>query len=134
MSAEVVIGALLRTYAPLTAMVGARIINGEIPQGTALPAVALEHVSTVERSTAGMTESAVLATTRIQVAVLSKSYPGKKALLSAVRAACKNKRGVIAGVTVHSILSDTVGPDIDDSSTMVFTQTIDFRVSYTAPI
>jgi hypothetical protein len=134
MSAEMAIGALLRGHAPLIALVGARIFNGEIPQGAALPAVALNHISTTERSTAGMSEAAALATTRIEVAVQSKTYPQQKALLAAARAACKNKRGIIAGLTVHSVLSDTVGPDMFDGDTTTYMQTIDFMVSYTTPI
>lgn len=134
MTAEAVIGALLRAHEPLAALVGAKIFHGEIPQKTVLPAVTCNHISTVERRTVGMSEAAVLATSRIEVAVQARTYPQQKALLAAVRAACKNKRGGIAGVTVHSVLSDTVGPDMFDSDTSTCMQTIDFMVTFTAPI
>lgn len=134
MNGEKVINALLKAHAPLVALVGTRIIPGEIAQGTTLPAVAYNHISTNERNTASMSESAALATTRIEVAVQAKSYPEQKALIAAVRTACKNKQGVIAGVTVHSVLSDTVGPDMHDGDTATFMQTIDFMVMHTSTI
>lgn len=134
MSAEKVVNALLKAHAPLTALVGSRIVAGEIALGAELPAIAYNHISTVERNSIGMSAPAALATTRIEVAVQAKTYPEQKALLAAVRAACKNRRGVIAGVTVHSVLSDTVGPDMFDSDTSTYMQTIDFMVTHTAPI
>jgi hypothetical protein len=131
MSAEKVLNALLKADAALVALVGAdNIFPGVIPQGTELPAVAYNHISTVERTTLAMNESKVVTTSRIEVAVQAKTYPSQKAVLAAVRAACKNRQGTIAGVYVHSVLRDTVGPDMRDDDAGIYMQTIDFKVTF----
>lgn len=132
MSAEKVFNALLNADAALVALVGAdNILPGVIPQGTPLPAVAFNHISTVERTTVAMNETTTLCTSRIEVAVQAKTYPSQKAVLKAVRTACKNKSGVIAGIKVHSVTVDTVGPDMRDDDAGIHMQTLDFIVKYT---
>jgi hypothetical protein len=131
MSAEKVINALLTADAALAALVGDTILPGVIPQGTPLPAVAYNHISTVERTTVAMNETTTLCTSRIEVAVQAKTYPSQKEVLKAVRKACKNKSGVIAGITVHSVTVDTVGPDMRDDDAGIYMQTQDFKVTYT---
>lgn len=131
MSAEKVINALLHADAALVALVGTNIFPGVIPQGTVLPAVGYNHISTVERTTAAMNETTTLCTSRIEVAVQAKTYPSQKDVLKAVRKACKNKSGIIAGVTVHSVRVDTRGPDMRDDDLKIYMQTQDFMVAYT---
>lgn len=131
MSAEKVINALLKADADLAALIGDEIHAGVIPQGTALPAVGYNHISTIERPTVSMGEATTLCTSRIEVAVQAKTYPQQKAVLKAVRKACRAKQGVFAGVTAHSVLVDTIGPDIRDDDAKIFMQTQDFMVAYT---
>lgn len=134
MSAEKVITALLKAAPGVTALVGPRIFAGVIPQGTALPACAYNHISTVERNQAlSMNEAVTVATSRIEVAAHAKDYPTQKALLSAIRTACRNKRGVFNGVTVESVLADTVGPDLRDDDAGIYMQTMDFKVTFKQP-
>lgn len=133
MSAEKVIFNLLKNDAGIVALVGAKIFAGVIPQETVLPAIAYNHISTTERTTVAMTEASTLATSRIEVAVQAKDYPQQKQLIKAVRKACKNKRGTIAGVPVHSVIVGTVGPDMRDDDAVIYMQTIDFIVTYSEP-
>ncbi|MDD2742327.1 MAG: DUF3168 domain-containing protein [Rhodocyclaceae bacterium] len=134
MSAEKAIFTLLKASTAVTAIVGTRIMAGIIPQGTPLPAVAYNHISTVERNpTLAMNEAVTVATSRIEVAAQTKDYPTQKALLAAIRAACRNKQGVFNGITVDSVLVDTIGPDLRDDEAGIYMQTIDFKVTFKQP-
>ncbi len=41
--------------------------------------------------------------------------------------------GVIAGFAVVSVVRETLGPDMRDSDLTVFSQTVDFRVTWYEP-
>ena len=134
MRAEKVINALLNAAAGLTALVGTRIYGGgQLPQGTALPAVVVEHISSNELTTIDANAAFGLMKARIQITVLAKDYPAQKAVLEQVRIACNYQRGLIAAVRVISVLRDTVGPDLRDDAMQVYTQSIDFQVTYQEP-
>lgn len=134
MRAEKVIRALLAQAAGVSAVVGDRIHPVPLPQGVTLPALGYTHVSTREHTGDGSASAAyVLCTSRIQVDVLAKDYPTQKSLLDEVRKACNYQRGIIAGVTVVSVLRAGVAHDERDDDMRVYRQSIDFLVTYQEP-
>lgn len=141
MSGVAVIRFLLANNAPVVAVVpAARIMAGELPINTTLPAISIMQVSGVPRLTHAMSETPRIHTDRVQVTVAFKSpsatpagqgYPGVKSLLKLVLAACPNQHGTVGTVTdVDSILPDVEGPDLQDDETGLFTQSRDFIVKY----
>lgn len=131
MSAERVIFALLSSHAPLTALVPTqRICPGVLPEGTDLPAVCYRHIVSVGDHTV-TTSPTTLTTARIQVTATAASYPAMKALLDLVKQACHRRGGQIAGVRVLHVRSDTVGPDPENR--ILFSQSIDFKVTFSEP-
>ena len=130
MSAENIIHALLVANSAITAVVSDRIYPGELPQNTAMPALGVSHISTTERPTISAVSAFTLVQTRIEVTVLSKDYVTLKDLIKKVRAACNYQRGVIATYTVISVMQELIGPDMRDSDLTLFSQTIDFMVTW----
>lgn len=103
-----------------------RIFAGVVPLNTVLPAIAVNHLSTVERNTVAMNTATVLATSRVQVTVLAKSYASQKSILELIRKALPNANGIINGVNVDSILPDISGPDLRDDDAGIYMQSRDF--------
>lgn len=131
MSAVKVIRYLLANHANLTAVVpAAKIMAGEIPLNTVLPAIAVNEISSVERTTVAMNTATVLTTSRAQVTVMSKTYDEQKSILALVRNACPVSRGTVNGVVVDSIIPDIVGPDLRDDVAGIFFQSRDFIVKF----
>lgn len=133
MSAVKIIRTLLLADPAMIALVPAvRVIAGIIPQGTALPAIAITEVSRVDHQSL-KPGSQAHCTSRVQVTVVAGSYPVKKTLLGAVRHACRDKIGTIAGVSGVAVLLDGTGPDFDDTDTGFSMQSQDFKVGFTEP-
>ena len=109
----------------------ARILAGVVPLGTVFPAIAVNHISTVRRNTVAMNTATVLATSRVQVTVMAKTYDKQKSILELVRKALPNASGVINGVTVDSILPDISGPDLRDDDAGLYMQSMDFMCKIT---
>ena len=130
MSAENIIHALLVAAAPVTALVGTNIWPGELPQGTPMPALGISHISSTEHPTISAPSAYTLVQTRIEITVLSRDYVTLKSLVGKVRAACNYQRGVIATYTVISVMQELIGPDMRDSDLTLFSQTIDFMVTW----
>lgn len=143
MSGVSVIRALLAAYAPVTAVVPAtRIMAGVLPQATAMPAIAVTQVSSRPFNLLRTNEPNKLHTDRVQVTVLCKGtqgtpvgagYPGVKALLRLVLAACPSQRGTVNGVAVDSITPDIEGPDLYDDAADLHSCSRDFLVKWIAP-
>lgn len=133
MSAQAAIIELLFGYAPLTALVGDRIYPGELPQGTVLPAVVVSHISTTPLTTIDAQAPFSLVRSRVETTIIAKDYPGQQTVVAKVRGAANFKRGTLGGVTVVSILRDLIGPDMRDTDTMLFSQNIDFAVTWQEP-
>ena len=134
MRAEQAIYALLNAATALTALVGPRIFGGgQLAQGVALPAVVVEHVSSVELTTIDANAAFGLVQSRIEVTAIAKTYAEVKAVLEQVRVACNYQRGLINGVRVVSVIRDSVGPDQRDDDMQIFTQSIDFQVTFQEP-
>jgi hypothetical protein len=121
---------LLAHNAGVIAVVPAdRIMAGILPQGIALPALAVTHVSTIRKNY--VAETAVdWCTSRVQVTGMAATYPALKSLLVLVRAALPRSRGTVDSVAVDAILSDIEGPDFRDDAEGVFMQSHDFVVTY----
>jgi hypothetical protein len=132
MDGVAVIRVLALAHAPLTDLVGDRIVAGDVPSEMSLPAVGLKEISRAEQDTVSR-EGRALVTARIQLTVHAKSYPQQKALLRAAGLGQGVKTGVIAGVAVRSVLRDAVGPDMGNSDAGIFEQPRDFKVTYIEP-
>jgi len=123
-----VIRALLVADAAVTAKVPAvRIMAGLLPQGVALPALAIEEISSVPQPTIDAQAYAIMRT-RVQVTVSAGSYPEQKTVAALARAACEYRRGAIADQQVASIVLESTGPDLRDGDAQIFQQPLDFIV------
>lgn len=130
MRAEKVINTLLNAASGVTALVGARIYPLQLPQDSVLPALVYEHVVSTELTTIDAASAYALMQARIEVTVLAKDYATQKTLIEEVRKALNYQRGVVAGVSVASIVRDTLGPDLRDDDLQVYSQAIDFHVTF----
>lgn len=131
MSAVAIIVALLQGHAPLLASVAsANIMGGTLPQGTPLPAIAVTEVSLTERPHVEAHALATSVTARVQVTIVAATYPAQKAMLALARKACNYKSGLIAGITVTSVMRIANGPDFNDPDAGYFQQSMDFAVTY----
>ena len=140
MSGVYVIRSLLATNAPVLAVVPAnRIMTGDLPLNTPMPAIAITQISSVPRLTLRMSELPRMHTDRVQVSVLVKGpqgtpaglgYPGVRSLLKLVLAACPNQRATVNNILVDSILPDSEGPDLQDDETSLFSGSRDFFVKW----
>lgn len=140
MSGVAVVRYLLANAGAITAIVpAARIIAGDLPLNTAMPAIAITEIDSQPRNTVAMNEPNKLHTERVQVSVLFKGsqgtpagagYPGVKGLLKLLPAACPHTHGTVNGVNVLSILPDQEGPDLSDDATSLYSGSRDFIVRW----
>lgn len=136
MSGVAVIRHLLASHSPLTAEVPAtRIMAGDLPLNTDLPAISVTQIDSMPRHTLAMTEGNPLHSDRVQVTVHVRTdeggYPELRSLLALVLAACPNTRGTVNGVACDSVLPDVEGPDLEDAATNLLTGSRDFLVRRT---
>lgn len=143
MSGVAVISYLLRNNGGVTAIVPnvvpPRIVPGDFPLNTVLPAISIRQISSVPRLTLRMSELPRMHTDRVMVSVMLKGpngspaglgYPGLRSLLALVLAACPNQRGTVNGITVDSILPDIESPDDQLPETDLYTGSRDFFVKW----
>lgn len=129
MSGVVAITYLLTHNTQLNEVVPAsRISAGAIPQGTALPAIEVSHLSGSWRSE--ISSQSGYCSAHVQVTVLASSYAQQKQIMALVRAAVPRTRGVINGVNVDCILRDSDGPDFRNDDAGIYFQTQDFLVKF----
>lgn len=149
MSGVAVIRSLLANNVALVAALGsgppaatARIMAGDLPLNTVMPAIAITQISSVPRNTLSMKDPRTQHTERVQVSVLVKGpqgspagqgYPGVRSLLKLVLAACPNTKGQISNVDCDSILPDLEGPDLSDDATALYSGSCDFLVRWNSP-
>jgi hypothetical protein len=134
MDAVAVMRALLLAHAPLTALVGDRVIAGTVPLSAVAPvAVGLSEVGRNDAGTVARSGPTTLVTARVQVTVYATSYPAMKAALNAARLGSGVFTGTIVGVRVLSVLRDSVGPDLSDEEPGIAEQSRDFIVAYLEP-
>jgi Protein of unknown function (DUF3168) len=126
-----VIRALLVANAGVTALIPAtKIVAGIVPEKTVPPAIGITEVSANPIGAIDAQASYSLVTSRVQVTAMTKDYPSAKALVDAVRKACNFASGAIAGISVASVTRSTIGPDMWDSATGIYFQSVDFMVTY----
>lgn len=118
----------------LTAKVSIPVMAGVMPQSTILPAIGVMQVSGMKHQTLSDDERQELESERVQVTIVTKSYPEQKSYVRTVQAACKAIEKMISltdeTVICKSITREFVGPDFYDSETGVFMQSVDFMVKY----
>lgn len=138
MSGVSVIWYLLKTNSPVLAVVPAtRIMAGDLPVKMVLPAISVTQISSVPYNLLRTVEANKMHTDRVQASVLFKGvgegagYPGLKALMKLVLAACPSQRGTVNGVMVDSIVPELEGPDLSDPANAIYSQSRDFLVRYT---
>ncbi len=135
MSGVAIVNAILSgTTAVTDVVLASRIITGDIPLETTLPAISVMEISSVQRLTASMADATVLVTDRVQVTVHASTYALKKSILELVRLALNMTDGTVGGTHVNSILPDLAGPDLDDPVAGYYTQSRDFIVKFTGII
>ena len=131
MDGAAIIRALLVGDAALLALVPEeRIVADDLGIGIVLPAIAITSVSWVERKVLKPGVSRHV-TERVQVDVMAKRVPEKKAVLRAVRAAAADFIGAAAGLTDVSVQLDSAGPDITDDQASIRIGSQDFMVGFT---
>lgn len=109
----------------------AGIVGGVIPQGTPLPAIAVNHISAMPRHPV-KPRATTYRVARVQVTVQAASYPELRQTLALARGALAPVRGVIAGVSVDSLLLDSEGPDFRNDEAGIFMGSIDCIVAYSS--
>lgn len=133
MAAEKAIVSLLGAAGPVTALVGTRIYPLQVPQDAVLPALVFETISDTPLDRLDAAAAYNLVQARISVSVVASHYADVKAVLSAVRAACRYQRGLLGGVQVVSVLPDGTGPDLRDPDMALYSQSVDFLVTHHEP-
>lgn len=134
MSSTKVIRALLVSDPAVTSLVpAAKVVIGGVKLGTPLPAIGIKQISLVPFGAIDAQAEFALVVSRVQVTVETKDYATMSAVMAAVRKACNYQRGVIAGVSVVSVLRDIEGPDPDENAAEIYDQVIDFKVTYHEP-
>jgi hypothetical protein len=124
-----IIGALLGDSAEIGALV-TTIKAGSLPDGTALPALLVRLVSSVERQPL-VRGGSVRMTDRVAVTVRAENYRDQAAIIRLVRNVCTGKLGTIASATEVAVNSAGTGPDVGGPANS-FEQTQDFKVGFNA--
>ena len=139
MSGVAVIRYLLANAAAVTAVVPAtRIMAGDLPLGTSMPAIAVTQVDSIPHNLIRISDSPKVHVDRVQVTVYrgaspgDAGYPGLKSLLALVLAACASTHGSVNGIAVDGITPDLEGPDLPISEEKIFTRSRDFFVRWSA--
>lgn len=140
MSGVAIVRHLLASNAALISVVPAsRIKPGVLPLNIALPAIAVSHISGQQHNNLAMASNQYLVTDRVQVTVLAKDVEGIapysgyqkiKEILALVRSALPLSRGTNNGFLTDAVMPDFEGPDIYDPETLLFSQSVDYRVTY----
>ncbi len=129
MSGLKVIRSLLINHVPLTTLVPiTRIVADELPQDTALPAISISLVSSVDRNIVqpGLTRRV---TERVQAMVMARDATERKTLIGHVRKAAADKLGTIADVPAVAVHTESQGPDLT-SEGGIRMRPQDFMVSF----
>lgn len=124
-----IIGALLGGSAEIAAQV-TTIKAGSLPDGTALPALLVRLVSSVERQPL-VRGGSVRMTDRVAVTVRAANYRDQAEIIRLVRNVCAGQHGTIAGAFEVAVNSAGTGPDVGGPANS-FEQTQDFKVGFNA--
>jgi hypothetical protein len=127
--------ALLMASSRLAALVGIQadgsngIYARVAPQAARAPFLVYEEISAVLQSIIDPT-SPRLWESRIQLSAVAPTYGQMKAVLAAAMNACNYSRGVQAGVTLYSVVADSIGSENFDVGTQLYEQSCDLTVLY----
>lgn len=138
MSGVRVIRYLLANNANLTAVIPAtRIMAGNIPLNTALPAISVTQIDSVPLNLIRTNEANKVHTDRVQVTAFyndptgspsGTGYPGLKAAMVLILAACPSQYATVNGISVLSIQPQSEGPDFQEDK--VHSSSRDFIVRW----
>jgi hypothetical protein len=121
--------ALVANAALIALVPAARIGSGVLPQGTALPAISITSVSSVDRNIPNpSTYRHVME--RVQVTVMAATYPSQKTILKAVRKAAADTMPTVTGLVSVTIHTDSAGPDFMYDEASIYLGSQDFKVTY----
>ena len=140
MSGVAIIRGLLVANSGVTTVVPTtRIMAGNLPLNTALPAIEIAQISSIPRNSIRINESPKVHSDRVQVTALFKDidgggYAGVKSLLKLVLAACPSQRG-----TINSFECISIAPDIEqvgaaDEGTNLISGSRDFIVVWNSTV
>lgn len=124
---------LLTTDVALVAVVPlGQIGAGVLPQGTPLPFLSVELVSSTDRNIpAPGAKRRVL--DRVQVTIAAATYDALRAASALVKRACADKRPVVPGISEVTVHSLSAGPDFVNETASIYLGSRDFRVWYNEP-
>lgn len=125
-----VIYTLLGNSAAVTNLVGTNFYAMRVPEATPAPYIVINKVSEVRDTPIDFVPGAYPRTARMQVSCYGSSAGAAKALADAVKSACDQKTGTIAGVVVSSVMWDSDAPDAYDFDVNLFHQPVDFFIIY----
>lgn len=130
MNGAAVIYQLLAADSAVTALVpDERIINGDLPQGIALPALEIAEISSVDQPI--ISPGAMRFTMdRIQVTVHARSKEELAAVLKVAKSAGDAKSPVVSGLENVIVRTDGQGPYFKNDAASIHLRSQDFRVSY----
>lgn len=125
-----IIRAVLTANAGVTALVPPdRIEAGTLPIGTQLDAIGIISVSSNDRNILAP-RSTRHVSERVEVTAMAATYPRKKALLKAIKAAAADFVGEVDGASGVTILTAGTGPDVMDANASIFMGSQDFMVGF----
>jgi hypothetical protein len=101
--------------------------GGVVPINSTLPAMLVREIIVTAYNTISVKS---IATARVRVTVLAKTYTSQKEMMQLVREACPNQSGTINGAEIDSILPDAEGPDLYDPELNIYMQDQDFMVKF----
>ncbi|MBX3629313.1 MAG: DUF3168 domain-containing protein [Nitrosomonas sp.] len=130
MSGVAIIRHKLANDAALTAVVAAsKIMAGVVPLNTVLPAISIRQISGNEVSTIKRSGNE-LVVERIQVSILTATYPQQKTIIELVKNALPCIRATVNGFAVDSIEQNSTGPDFYVEEPVTYEQSVDYIVRY----
>lgn len=118
------------TAALLSGVAGGRVYPVNRPQAGTLPAVVTTLISLVPDGVLDQSAGPNLYRARMQADCYASTFADLKTLADAVRTAVHLKSGTYAGKTVTSSVFDIVGPDDLDLDTGVYSQAVDFLITF----
>ena len=129
MSIELIASALLNVPG-VTAIVGDRRALSQLPQGTAMPAIVYEGISTTPQLTMNAASGPQLLISRVQITALALNPGDVAAIHTAAMAALNLKSGTYAGKQVASVIRDIKTQITKDNEAGVWYGSQDFMVHW----
>lgn len=131
MNGVVAVLQLLRSNADLLAIVpAARIAAGDLPVGTALPAISVKQVSSVDTNIPSP-EAKRFVTDRVQITVMAEDYPQKTIVIAAAKRAAADQFYVdVPDISDVTVVTAGAGPDLFSEQTGIHFGMQDFMVRY----